>query len=434
MAKPEDFLVSRQFPYCKGCSHRLTNLAMAQAFARLDLDPLEVVLVSDIGCVGLLDRYFTTHTVHTLHGRSTAIAAGLRLTTPSRPPYYVVVIGDGGATIGLLHLVEAARWNLDITVFLHNNFLYGMTGGQHSGLTPVHLRTRTTPQGNLFAPIPLLDLLDRSGATFVARTLAQDPQLPEIMAQAIQHPGFAIVEILELCTGYAVPMNRLTGKKLQEMAQQEGWQLGILKAEERPSLTRTPKGDTLPPLKPLRVRYTAEIPGPFSLFLAGSAGEGVQSAARWFATALNLGGLYTTQKNDNPVTVGTGYSTAELKVSPTPIGFTGIEQPDVVIVTSRDGLQRIQGVKRLWRGVPRFYLVEEQLQDHWTIHDAPVDFLPLRQRGTRTAHNIAGLLEAWVRIGGRIPRQAWIEAGERTPFASVVQQVVQQILGSAAPG
>lgn len=431
MRKPEDFLASTEFPYCKGCSHRITNLAMARAFAQLDLDPLEVVLVSDIGCVGLLDRYFTTHTVHTLHGRSTAVAAGLRLTTPERPPYIAVVIGDGGATIGLLHLVEAARWNLDLAVFLHNNFLYGMTGGQHSGLTPLNLKTRTTPEGNPFAPIPILDLLDRSGATFVARTLAQDPGLPEIMARALQHPGFAVVEILELCTGYAVPMNRLTGRKLKDLAEAQGWRFGILKEEERPSLARRKEATgTLEPLKPLEVRFEARIPRSFSLFLAGSAGEGVQSAARWFTAALNLGGLYTTQKNDNPVTVGTGYSTAEVKVAQEPILFTGIERPDFVVITSRDGLRRVRQVRRLWRGEPEGVLADETLRDLWQPEDGPAEFLPLRTFGTRTAQNIAGLLEAWQRIGGRLDAEAFLQAGERTPFGTLVAQVVQKVLGS----
>ncbi len=428
MRKPEDFLASTRFPYCRGCSHQLTNLAMARAFAQLNLDPLEVVLVSDIGCVGLLDRYFTTHTVHTLHGRSTAIAAGLRLVTPERPPHFVVVIGDGGATIGLLHLVEAARWNLDLTVLLHNNFLYGMTGGQHSGLTPLNLRTRTTPQGNPFAPIPLLELLDRAGASFVARTLAQDPGLPDLMAQAIQHPGFAVVEILELCTGYAVPMNRLTGRKLKDLAEEQGWRFGILKKENRPSLSRTPESQgNLQPLKPIEVRFQARISRPFSVFLAGSAGEGVQSAARWFTTALNLGGLYTTQKNDNPVTVGTGYSTAEVKVSPDPIAFTGIERPDVVVITSPDGLERVRAVQKLWRGEPEYLLIDESLKPLWP---EGAEFLPLRALGTRTVHNLAGLLEAWKRVGGTLNPRAFLEAGAQTPFQGLVETAVQKTLES----
>ncbi len=154
--------------------------------------------------MGLVDPLFpAVHTVHTIHGRATAVAAGAvladgvlgdgRLTN-------VVMIGDGGATIGLLHLTQAALMNVDLTVLLHNNMLYGMTGGQHSALTPEGSHTSTTPAGNWVPALDLEPVLRGCQAGFFARHLATDAGLTDAIAAAIAFPGFALVEVLELCT------------------------------------------------------------------------------------------------------------------------------------------------------------------------------------------------------------------------------------------
>jgi 2-oxoglutarate ferredoxin oxidoreductase subunit beta len=139
------------------------------------------VLTTDIGCVGLADSLFPyLHTVHTTHGRSTAFATGMALAdvvmeTQGLKP--IVMIGDGGAMIGLLHLVHAAQLNVDITVLIHNNFMFGMTGGQHSALSPLNWVTATTPDGNSTPPLDLLALLRTAHATFLARQLRHQPDL-----------------------------------------------------------------------------------------------------------------------------------------------------------------------------------------------------------------------------------------------------------------
>ncbi|MBI5627827.1 MAG: 2-oxoacid:ferredoxin oxidoreductase subunit beta, partial [Candidatus Rokubacteria bacterium] len=142
------YLSERPFPYCKGCGHGLVARRLNEALLRLGLDPGDVVLTSDIGCVGLVDPLFPgLHTVHTIHGRSTAVATGAVLADAllgDGRMKNIVMIGDGGATIGLLHLAQAALMNVDLTVLLHNNMLYGMTGGQHSALTPAGFVTTTT--------------------------------------------------------------------------------------------------------------------------------------------------------------------------------------------------------------------------------------------------------------------------------------------------
>ena len=138
-------------PYCAGCGHPHVLQAMDQALAEVALPAHRYALVTDIGCVGLADAYFPTlHTVHALHGRASAIASGIQLGSRANgedPLKPVVLVGDGGSTIGLLHLVHAAQLDVDVTVIVHNNLIYGMTGGQHSGFTPEGLKTTTTPAG-----------------------------------------------------------------------------------------------------------------------------------------------------------------------------------------------------------------------------------------------------------------------------------------------
>ena len=194
------YLAPGHGPYCKGCGHPLVLRALGEALARLAIAPANVAVVTDIGCVGLADGQIAgPHTIHTTHGRSTAFAAGLALADSVlgegrlKP---IVLIGDGGATIGINHLVSGALLNPDVTVLVHNNFLYGMTGGQSSAFTPVDFVTSTAPQGSFVPPLDLARVLLAARAPFVARKLSGDRDLVDVLERAIAHPGFAAVEIL----------------------------------------------------------------------------------------------------------------------------------------------------------------------------------------------------------------------------------------------
>lgn len=205
--------------------------ALDGALTDLALGPEQATIVTDIGCVGMADSLFpTTHTVHSLHGRSVAIASGLqlgrRVVADAGPLKPVVLIGDGGATIGLLHLVHAAQLNVDVTVLVHNNLIYGMTGGQHSGLTPLGLRTTTTPQGSPVPPMDVLAILGGAGAGFLARVVAPGEELQPTIAAAITHPGFACVEVLELCPSFATKRGGVTGKSLKQLPAERVWPPG----------------------------------------------------------------------------------------------------------------------------------------------------------------------------------------------------------------
>lgn len=350
MIAPETYFVDDvRFPFCRGCGHTNVLRRLNEAMTALKLKPKDVALVTDIGCIGLADGLFKdVHTVHTTHGRSTAFATGIGLADRVLAKghlHIIVLIGDGGAMIGLQHLVHAAMLNANVTVLICNNFVYGMTGGQGSSLTPECFVTATTPTGNMVPPADLCQILVHSNAPYVARSLSTDKELSSTIQEAIAFPGFAAVEILELCTEFAVPQNQLTGSKLADIAALNGWELGLLvkrkesipydkrlvwPVEVAPS-PRTPEGPSERSILGHRV----------SIVLGGSAGEKIQSAAAAVCRSGIASGLYATQKNDNPVTQGSGFSVAEISLGPSPIRFTGIEHPDALLAVSQEGLREL---------------------------------------------------------------------------------------------
>jgi 2-oxoglutarate/2-oxoacid ferredoxin oxidoreductase subunit beta len=386
-------------PYCRGCGHGLVARRLDEALGRLGLAASQVVLTTDIGCVGLVDPLFPrVHSVHTIHGRSTAVAAGAVLADTILGEgrlKNIVMIGDGGATIGLLHLAQAALMNVDMTVLLHNNMLYGMTGGQHSALTPEGFATSTTAGGNWVPALDLEPVLQGCHAGFFARQLATDPTLGDVIAEAIVFPGFAVVEILELCTGFGVPLNRLDGKALRAMA--EG-RLGVrvrrtdrqpyhtVYRERFPAATPAPAPAAATPPR----TYGHGLARPFAVVVAGSAGERVQTAGAALAQAGVLSGLHAIQKNDYPVTVGSGFSLSEVTLSPDPILYTGIDAPDAVVIASADGWREVKGRGDLERLAPGgLVIADESLAGE--LGPGVALALPLRQRLSPGAAALGGV-------------------------------------------
>jgi len=403
-------------PYCKGCGHGQILRALGEALTRLQLPPQEIVIVTDIGCVGLADAQFETpNTVHTTHGRSPAFAAGIALADGTlgegrlKP---IVLIGDGGAMIGLNHLVNAALLNPNMTVLVHNNFLFGMTGGQNSAFSPTGFVTSTTPTGNATPPLDLARLLIASRAPFVARKLASDRDLAETIARAIAHPGFALVEVLELCTAYATRWNPLTGAQLKNIAEAAGYELGILREEPRPTFAATYHQQAASvPAPPITTSdFTSALDRPMGLVLAGTAGERVQTAASLLASAGMRAGLQATQKNDNPVTQGTGFSISEIILSPEEILFTGIEKPNALLIVSDEGARELER-NRVFADAVKTTLV--LADDQIALPDMPcrVFRLPFRRVvGPKLAATAAVL--AWLNIARPIPLEAFWAASE----------------------
>jgi pyruvate/2-oxoacid:ferredoxin oxidoreductase beta subunit len=323
-----------------------------QALVELQLNPSSICLVTDIGCVGLADSLFgSIHTVHTTHGRSSAFATGIEVADSilgDKQLKTIVLVGDGGAMIGLQHLVNAALMNVNLTVVLCNNFLFGMTGGQNSAFSPYEFITQTTPRGNIVPPLDICRIMLDCGAEFVARGLATEQSLGQMIASAINHPGFALVEVVELCTEHALDRNALTGKSLSKILEANNQSLGVLTESGTRSEFSDRYEDKYPRKAPNLDKHivSPSASHPLSrqvgIVVAGSAGEKVQSAARALCEAAISAGLYCTQKSDNPVTQGSGFSIAEVILSSGEILYTGIDAPDAVVVVSNEGLRELE--------------------------------------------------------------------------------------------
>jgi 2-oxoglutarate/2-oxoacid ferredoxin oxidoreductase subunit beta len=338
-------------PFCKGCGHDLISKSTAGALEELSYHPLDVILVTDIGCHGIIDKCMNTHTFHGLHGRSAALGAGVSFGIDSSGKKVIVFIGDGGATIGLQHILEAARLNVDMTVVVHNNMLYGMTGGQSSGLTPEGFSTTTSAQGNPFAGYDICALSQTAGAAYVAR-VAGVGNITENFKKAFNVKGFSLIEVIEICPSYGVKFN--PGRKLNEIIESSGHKPGEWFNQREvfaPHQGKKTKNlfDKTPPVTK---SYNAVLDKPLSVVMSGSAGEGVQLAATLLCKGAMRSGLHVTQKGSYPVTVGVGFSTAEVNISPQKINFHGIDVPDIVIVTSSDGLSHSSNrIRRMKSGI-----------------------------------------------------------------------------------
>ncbi len=186
--------------WCPGCGNGIAMKAIVQAIAkRPELNQDNTVIVSGIGCSSRASGYMDFDTLHTAHGRAIPFATGIKL---ARPELNVVVItGDGDCTaIGGNHFIHGCRRNVDLTVVLFNNNIYGMTGGQASPMTPTGRKATTAPYGSVDRPFDACALAEAAGATYVARSTAFHVQhLTDMIANAFDNHGFSFVEALVQC-------------------------------------------------------------------------------------------------------------------------------------------------------------------------------------------------------------------------------------------
>lgn len=335
----------RPYPFCPGCGHHTILDRLNEALVLRGIDPEKVVLVSDIGCSGLSDQYFATSAFHGLHGRSITYASGIKMARPDLT--VVVIMGDGGTGIGGTHLLNAARRNIGITVVVMNNFNFGMTGGQHSTTTPQGAITSTTRGGNLERPLDICATVAVNGAGFVVRATSFDEDLSQRLAEAIAHPGFALLDIWELCTAYYVPNNKLSRRSLDEILDGHGFERGVIAKRDLPEYSKgyreATAGEMGKPIlaaRPIEKTFDSPLDRRFRLVIAGSAGGKIRSAARLVAEGAVASGLYAAQRDDYPITVMTGHSIAELIFDPEPIGYPAVSCPDALVLLTEDGLKK----------------------------------------------------------------------------------------------
>ncbi len=188
--------------WCPGCGDFSVLSALQKALLELNLEPHKVIAISGIGCSSNLPGFINTYGMHTLHGRSLAVATGVKL--GNHELKVIATGGDGdGYGIGGNHFLHTMRRNVDLTYIVMDNQIYGLTTGQISPTSIKGMKTKSTPEGSVENPINPIPLAMVGGATYVARGYsAKLKHLVELLKGAIMHEGFALVDVFSPCVTY----------------------------------------------------------------------------------------------------------------------------------------------------------------------------------------------------------------------------------------
>jgi 2-oxoglutarate ferredoxin oxidoreductase subunit beta len=195
----KDFVSDQEVRWCPGCGDYSILAQMQKMLPDLRIRREDLVIISGIGCSSRLPYYVESYGFHSIHGRALTLATGLKSTRPELTVF--VITGDGdGLSIGGNHLLHAMRRNLDITVVLFNNRIYGLTKGQYSPTSEMGKVTKSSPYGTTEAPLSPIRVALAAGATFVARTVDRDTKhLEDTLLKAANHKGVSFVEVYQNC-------------------------------------------------------------------------------------------------------------------------------------------------------------------------------------------------------------------------------------------
>jgi 2-oxoglutarate ferredoxin oxidoreductase subunit beta len=198
-------ITNAQNTWCPGCGnfsiqHTLKNILAEMEQEGKSLD--DIVLVSGIGCHAKMADYLNINSFYALHGRAIPVATGIKLGNPRLT--VICCSGDGDSYAeGLDHLIFAAKRNIDITVIIHNNRVYGLTTGQYTPTSPLGFKGKSTPSGTAEYPFNPLELMLASGATYVARGYTKKMDLlKKLVMGGIAHKGFAFLDVLQICATF----------------------------------------------------------------------------------------------------------------------------------------------------------------------------------------------------------------------------------------
>src|ERR1700747_3325858 len=195
----KDFQTDQEVRWCPGCGDYAILAATQAVFAELGVPREKFAFISATGCSSRFPYYMNTYGFHTIHGRAPAIATGLKLARPELKVF--VVTGDGdGLSIGGTPLLHVLRRNVDVTILLFNNRIYGLTKGQYSPTSELGKVTKSTPMGSADHPLNPLLLALGADATFIGRTIdVEAKHQQDVIKAAAAHRGSAFVEIFQNC-------------------------------------------------------------------------------------------------------------------------------------------------------------------------------------------------------------------------------------------
>ncbi len=195
----KDFTSDQDIRWCPGCGDYSILKQVQTVLPEIGLKREDIVFISGIGCSSRFPYYLNTYGMHSIHGRATAVASGLKISNPNLSVW--VITGDGDAlSIGGNHLIHMLRRNFNLNVLLFNNEIYGLTKGQYSPTSPEGKVTKSTPMGSIDHPFNPLALAAGADGTFIARAMDRDPvHLREVLREANDHKGTSLVEIYQNC-------------------------------------------------------------------------------------------------------------------------------------------------------------------------------------------------------------------------------------------
>jgi len=195
----KDFKSDQEVRWCPGCGDHAVLSSIQKALAELVIPKEKFVFVSGIGCSSRFPYYMDTYGFHSIHGRASAIASGIKISNPELSVWQIT--GDGDAlAIGGNHFIHAIRRNIDINIILFNNEIYGLTKGQYSPTSAKGIITKTSPYGTVEDPFSVGELVIGAAGKFFARTIDTNISLStKIYIEAAKHKGTSVVEVLQNC-------------------------------------------------------------------------------------------------------------------------------------------------------------------------------------------------------------------------------------------
>jgi 2-oxoglutarate ferredoxin oxidoreductase subunit beta len=195
----KDFVTDQEVRWCPGCGDYSILAQVQKVMPTLGIPKENIVIVSGIGCSSRFPYYMNTYGMHSIHGRATAVASGLKAARPELSVW--IVTGDGdGLSIGGNHTIHLLRRNFDVNILLFNNQIYGLTKGQYSPTSEENKITKSTPFGSIDHPFNPLALALGADASFIARTMDRDPKhLQSMLLRAQAHKGTSFLEIYQNC-------------------------------------------------------------------------------------------------------------------------------------------------------------------------------------------------------------------------------------------
>lgn len=195
----KDFSTDQEVRWCPGCGDYSILKQVQTVMPEIGIPKEDIVFISGIGCSSRFPYYMETYGMHSIHGRATAIASGLKAARPDLSVW--IITGDGDSlSIGGNHLIHLLRRNFDTNILLFNNQIYGLTKGQYSPTSEIGKKTKSTPMGSIDHPFNPLALCMGADSTFVARTMDRDPKhLRQMLLRSNEHKGTSLLEIYQNC-------------------------------------------------------------------------------------------------------------------------------------------------------------------------------------------------------------------------------------------